>query len=132
MSLKPGILCTFLRRALLGACALPLLALAQEPPPDPVPQAQSAPDPAPPADAKTLDRIIVTAQSREQELQDVPIALQVIDAQVIEDVAAEDLGDLDSFVRSEAHTSELQSLMRISYAVFCLKKKTKLFNAYYT
>src|SRR3546814_7486889 len=27
--------------------------------------------------------------------------------------------------RSEAHTSELQSLMSISYAVFCLKKKTK-------
>src|SRR3546814_6142284 len=30
-------------------------------------------------------------------------------------------------VRSEEHTSELQSLMRISYAVFCLKKK-KLYN----
>src|SRR3546814_3950456 len=28
--------------------------------------------------------------------------------------------------RSEEHTSELQSLMRISYAVFCLKKKPKL------
>src|SRR3546814_9676374 len=28
------------------------------------------------------------------------------------------------WVRSEEHTSELQSLMRISYAVFCLKKKT--------
>src|SRR3546814_8425426 len=28
-------------------------------------------------------------------------------------------------IRSEEHTSELQSLMRISYAVFCLKKKTK-------
>src|SRR3546814_4314506 len=28
--------------------------------------------------------------------------------------------------RSEEHTSELQSLMRISYAVFCLKKKTKM------
>src|SRR3546814_1036013 len=28
-------------------------------------------------------------------------------------------------VRSEEHTSELQSLMRISYAVFCLKKKTE-------
>src|SRR3546814_7610628 len=27
--------------------------------------------------------------------------------------------------RSEEHTSELQSLMRISYAVFCLKKKTR-------
>src|SRR3546814_7088791 len=29
-------------------------------------------------------------------------------------------------VRSEEHTSELQSLMRISYAVFCLKKKIKI------
>src|SRR3546814_9553088 len=29
----------------------------------------------------------------------------------------------DDFGRSEEHTSELQSLMRISYAVFCLKKK---------
>src|SRR3546814_9243057 len=28
--------------------------------------------------------------------------------------------------RSEEHTSELQSLMRISYAVFCLKKKNKM------
>src|SRR3546814_7837205 len=33
-------------------------------------------------------------------------------------------GDL----RSEEHTSELQSLMRISYAVFCLKKKTNTIN----
>src|SRR3546814_7615997 len=30
-----------------------------------------------------------------------------------------------SFLRSEEHTSELQSLMRISYAVFCLKKQEK-------
>src|SRR3546814_3356700 len=30
-----------------------------------------------------------------------------------------------AWVRSEEHPSELQSLMRISYAVFCLKKKTK-------
>src|SRR3546814_9230757 len=29
----------------------------------------------------------------------------------------------DGIMRSEEHTSELQSLMRISYAVFCLKKK---------
>src|SRR3546814_5567268 len=35
-------------------------------------------------------------------------------------------GDLPSRrSRSEEHTSELQSLMRTSYAVFCLKKKTK-------
>src|SRR3546814_1954828 len=32
--------------------------------------------------------------------------------------------------RSEEHTSELQSLMRISYAVFCLKKKKAAYNTY--
>src|SRR3546814_3317931 len=32
--------------------------------------------------------------------------------------------------RSEEHTSELQSLMRISYAVFCLKNKTKQIETY--
>src|SRR3546814_8433280 len=32
---------------------------------------------------------------------------------------------LSNALRSEEHTSELQSLMRISYAVFCLKKKTE-------
>src|SRR3546814_9804510 len=36
-------------------------------------------------------------------------------------LTSKDLGEL----RSEEHTSELQSLMRISYAVFCLKKKTR-------
>src|SRR3546814_1657287 len=40
-------------------------------------------------------------------------------------VRAADAGGLgDRGQRSEEHTSELQSLMRISYAVFCLKKKT--------
>src|SRR3546814_4541889 len=34
-------------------------------------------------------------------------------------------------VRSEAHTSELQSLMRLSYAVFCLKKKKKTLTVEY-
>src|SRR3546814_9204595 len=36
---------------------------------------------------------------------------------------ARNMALVDAFVRSEEHTSELQSLMRISYAVFCLKKK---------
>src|SRR3546814_9177341 len=45
-----------------------------------------------------VEDIVVTAQRRNENLQKVP--------------------------RSEEHTSELQSLMRISYAVFCLKKKT--------
>src|SRR3546814_5243006 len=40
-------------------------------------------------------------------------------------VAIWDAAVLSSRVRSEEHTSELQSLMRISYAVFCLKKKNK-------
>src|SRR3546814_8754495 len=35
-------------------------------------------------------------------------------------------------IRSEEQTSELQSLMRISYAVFCLKKKTKRTKTNYT
>src|SRR3546814_3202959 len=39
-----------------------------------------------------------------------------IDANLVADL-------LDAAMRSEEHTSELQSLMRISYAVFCLKKK---------
>src|SRR3546814_2402717 len=37
---------------------------------------------------------------------------------------------VNNLIRSEEHTSELQSLMRISYAVFCLKKKkTKITRA---
>src|SRR3546814_4424491 len=49
----------------------------------------------------------------EQVDDDVPVAEKV----------AILLGDLVVDPRSEEHTSELQSLMRISYAVFCLKKK---------
>src|SRR3546814_6469840 len=40
-------------------------------------------------------------------------------AEVVKAVA----GEMGKAPRSEEHTSELQSLMRISYAVFCLKKK---------
>src|SRR3546814_3591527 len=44
-----------------------------------------------------------------------PISVGMIDASATRSAA----------MRSEEHTSELQSLMRISYAVFCLKKKKK-------
>src|SRR3546814_5036976 len=44
------------------------------------------------------------------------------DAIVLDDVGVLSL-NLPDVARSEEHTSELQSLMRISYAVFCLKKK---------
>src|SRR3546814_9574037 len=43
--------------------------------------------------------------------------------QPLQDLAAQ-LQNNNIQARSEEHTSELQSLMRISYAVFCLKKKT--------
>src|SRR3546814_9056440 len=45
------------------------------------------------------------------------------------EVAALRLGDIFWF-RSEEHTSELQSLMRISYAVFCLNTKYYIFYTY--
>jgi len=45
-----------------------------------------------------LEEIVVTAQRRTQSLQDVPIAIQVIDSSLINDVAAENLGDLNGFV----------------------------------
>src|SRR3546814_378554 len=44
---------------------------------------------------------------------------------VIADNVGDNVGDCAGMARSEEHTSELQSLMRISYAVFCLTKKTK-------
>src|SRR3546814_6063842 len=40
-------------------------------------------------------------------------------------IAPHEIVETDALRRSEEHTSELQSLMRISYAVFCLKKKKK-------
>src|SRR3546814_16745241 len=44
----------------------------------------------------------------------------------VEIAEAREHGDRpEGLLRSEEHTSELQSLMRISYAVFCLKKKTQ-------
>src|SRR3546814_5495143 len=61
---------------------------------------------------------------------------------IVNDVTARDLQgrhsqwligkSQDTFCRSEEHTSELQSLMRISYAVFCLKKKRQHILTSYT
>src|SRR3546814_5939931 len=52
------------------------------------------------------------------EARDQPVAGQRAVAEVA-------LRRADSGLRSEEHTSELQSLMRISYAVFCLKNKSR-------
>src|SRR5688572_22249952 len=51
------------------------------------------------ADApEVLEEITVSAQLRTQSLQDVPIAIQVVDRALIADVAAENMGDLNGFV----------------------------------
>src|SRR3546814_6349362 len=47
---------------------------------------------------------------------------------VVTHILAYEGTDEDPAARSEEHTSELQSLMRISYAVFCLKKKKNINN----
>src|SRR3546814_7987618 len=52
-----------------------------------------------------------------------PIAVAVLALHALPAVAQE--------ARSEEHTSELQSLMRISYAVFCLKKQNKVYYPHY-
>src|SRR3546814_5587510 len=55
-----------------------------------------------------------------------PLGLpQMIDGTMLAALSIEIAPDTPALLRSEEHTSELQSLMRISYAVFCLKKKTK-------
>src|SRR3546814_3910822 len=66
------------------------------------------------------DPLIVKA-TRRQRLLDQLWQLEVIigNAALRKDVLA---NDFDHAFRSEEHTSELQSLMRISYAVFCLKQ----------
>src|SRR3546814_5264542 len=47
------------------------------------------------------------------------------DAKITLTAVLDQPGSVAAIFRSEEHTSELQSLMRISYAVFCLKKKNK-------
>src|SRR3546814_7227650 len=57
---------------------------------------------------------------------DVRMVLAVLGEQPLRELVvelAEQLAVVNDAGRSEEHTSELQSLMRISYAVFCLKKK---------
>src|SRR3546814_7118286 len=63
------------------------------------------------------DKLALTSEQRDlarQRLRDRHLAAPRPEGRV---------GALVGVIRSEEHTSELQSLMRISYAVFCLKKK---------
>src|SRR3546814_10104938 len=73
------------------------------------------------APAKTFDNIAL--HELQYALQKATAALTPQQKQVFEMSRIEGLKHKE--IRSEEHTSELQSLMRISYAVFCLKKKKK-------
>src|SRR3546814_1865549 len=77
---------------------------------------------------------VVTARRLADPLQDVADrAARLAEGDFRPDPRRHDIPELDrvsdvldaATVRSEEHTSELQSLMRISYAVFCLKKKNQ-------
>src|SRR3546814_8109440 len=58
-------------------------------------------------------------------LAHVPMYIHVRDHAAFDELLFDKIaGELDAMLRSEEHTSELQSPMRISYAVFCLKKTT--------
>src|SRR3546814_4079168 len=70
----------------------------------------------------TLFRSVGTAAGDAPALRDALACLD--DAPLLRGELFESLRWLARY-RSEEHTSELQSLMRISYAVFCLKKKKK-------
>src|SRR3546814_4494469 len=77
-------------------------------------------------DARAHEGVLMAVAVEDQQL------VAVARRQLLQAVEAEDVGVGEDAVvtpgheqhrRSEEHTSELQSLMRISYAVFCLKKK---------
>src|SRR3546814_8778277 len=72
-------------------------------------------------DEQLLDELYDTARRLENRLHTVE---RIISADH-PDFRPAVRSDEDLAQRSEEHTSELQSLMRISYAVFCLKKKNK-------
>src|SRR3546814_2981682 len=62
---------------------------------------------------------------RDQSAQVLPVGRQRIERERCADAGQHARRVAIGMRRSEEHTSELQSLMRISYAVFCLKKKRK-------
>src|SRR3546814_8098262 len=64
--------------------------------------------------------------STSQILQDTQNIRPIVRVNQGTELAINDATDFD--FRSEEHTSELQSLMRISHAVFCLKKNNKIYN----
>ncbi|MEY2920002.1 MAG: hypothetical protein RL261_1307, partial [Pseudomonadota bacterium] len=61
-----------------------------------------------------LEEVVVSAQRREQVLQDVPITIQVVGNELLDDIAAEDLGDLNGFVPGLVIASDSPTQPRIA------------------
>src|SRR3546814_6882028 len=76
------------------------------------------------ADGRGLKQNILDFLKRMRE-EDLNCPLNFVDPQTDRSNPDAQAKSANLRVRSEEHTSELQSLMRISYAVFCLKKKRK-------
>ena len=102
MTIQRRVLTVALRHALLQAAALPLLAcgsaLAETPAADPAGAAAAPAAAAAPSDAAELGNITVTAQSRTQEVQDVPIPIQIVTEKQIQALAATDLSKMNGYI----------------------------------
>src|SRR3546814_8876829 len=79
----------------------------------------------PPRSTRTDTLFPYTTLFRSLQDEDVHEEIAILEKQASPLDASLVLFRLMRRIRSEEHTSELQSLMRISYAVFCLKKKKK-------
>src|SRR3546814_5881102 len=75
------------------------------------------------ASGLTVSDVVRVLMTRIAQDKEIPAALFQPNAETLAAFAEVERGGLERFARSEEHTSELQSLMRTSYAVFCLKKK---------
>jgi len=98
MSIRQRPLSIALRSLLLGSSVLlcgPLLAQTATPPST---DQRAADQPASPQKATQLGNITVTAQSRNQEMQSVPIPLQIVTAKQVDTLAATDLSKMSLFV----------------------------------
>ena len=79
-----------------------------------LPPVAHAQDTAAPRRAAVLEQVLVTAQRREQAQQEVPISIQVVGTDLLDDVAADDLGDLTVFVPGLDVSSESPTQPRYS------------------
>src|SRR3546814_5393200 len=96
-----------------AAVAAPATAQTEAPPAEQAAQEEQVP----------VGDIVVTARRVSESLQTMPVAVTAVTGDALVARGVSDVSAIQKIARSEEHTSELQSLMRTSYAVFCLNKK---------